>query len=166
MKIIKSTLEKNKKNILKKIKKNYTKKRKIYNQENAEKLREWRRKNKKRRKAVDPLYKLSEQTRTLINNCFRRQGYKKNSKTFSIVGVDYKTFYNYLMETFKNNYGYEWDGKEEVHIDHIIPIATAKTKEDIIRLCYYTNLQLLKGKDNLEKSDKLDWSLDNKKEEA
>ena len=162
----KEYLRKKQKEYFKENKEKLYEKRKIYNQENAEKLREWRRKNKKRRKAVDPLYKLSEQTRTLINNCFRRQGYKKNSKTFSIVGVDYKTFYNYLMETFKNNYGYEWDGKEEVHIDHIIPIATAKTKEDIIRLCYYTNLQLLKGKDNLEKSDKLDWSLDNKKEEA
>ena len=134
--------------------------RKEYNKKNAEKLKTWRREHKKERKATDPLYKLSEQTRTLINNSFRRQGYKKNSKTYTIVGIDYKTFYNYLLKTFKNNYGYEWDGIENVHIDHIVPVATATTKEDIIKLCHYTNLQLLKAKDNIKKSNKLDWSLD------
>lgn len=134
-------------------------KRKIYNAKNADKLREWRRENKRKRKSIDPLYKLSEQTRTLINNSFRRQGYKKNSKTYEIVGIDYKTFFDYLLKTFKNNYGYEWDGIEEVHIDHIIPVATATTKEEIIKLCHYTNLQLLKAKDNLEKSDKIEWKI-------
>ena len=67
-------------------------------------------------------------------------------------------FINHLLETFKNNYGYKWDGIEKVHIDHIIPLATAKTKEEVIKLCYYTNLQLLKAKDNIEKGNKLNWN--------
>ncbi len=62
-----------------------------------------------------------------------------------------------MLKTFKDNYGYDWDGKEEVHIDHIIPISTAESEEDIVRLCHYSNLQLLKAEDNLEKSDKIDW---------
>ena len=125
----------------------------------TDKMRIWRREHKKERKAKDQLYKLSEQTRTLINNCFRRQGYKKNSKTEKILGCDFDTFYNYLLKTYKDNYNIDWDGKEDVHIDHIIPIANAKTEEEIIILSHYTNLQLLKAKDNLEKSDKLDWTL-------
>ena len=67
----------------------------------------------------------------------------------------------HLLQTFKSNYGYEWDKKEPVHIDHITPLAIAKTEEDIIKLCHYTNLQLLKAKDNLQKNSKLDWRLDN-----
>ena len=47
-----------------------------------------------------------------------------------------------------------YDNKEKVHIDHIIPLATAKTEEDVIKLCHYTNLQLLKAKDNLKKGAK------------
>ena len=65
----------------------------------------------------------------------------------------------FLLSTYKNNYGYEWDKKEPVHIDHIIPLATAKTKEEVIKLNHYTNLQLLKAKDNWQKRDKLDWKI-------
>ena len=127
----------------------------------TDKMRVWRREHKKERKSNDPLYKLSEQTRTLINNCFRKQGYKKNSKTEKILGCDFNTFYNYLLKTFKDNYGSEWDGKEEVHIDHIYPISKAKTEQEVIELCNYQNLQLLKATDNLKKNDKIEWNIDN-----
>ena len=59
------------------------------------------------------------------------------------------------MKTYKNSYGVEWNEKEKVHIDHIIPLATAKTEEEVIKLNHYTNLQLLKAKDNLKKGSKI-----------
>lgn len=111
------------------------------------------------RMKTDILFKFENQVRHLINHSIERKGYKKNSKTFDIIGIPFDQFYNYLLQTYKKNYGVEWDKVEPVHIDHIIPLATAKTKEEVIRLCYYTNLQLLKAKDNLEKHDKLDWPL-------
>lgn len=111
------------------------------------------------RKKNDPVYKFKAQIRTLIYVSLKKYHYTKNNRTFEIVGCDYEAFYKHLMDTFFNNYGTEWDGKEEVHIDHIIPLATANSEEEIIKLCHYTNLQLLKAKDNLEKNDKLDWSL-------
>jgi len=37
-------------------------------------------------------------------------------------------------------------------MDH--PLSSGKTEEDLIRLCHYTNLQLLTAFDNLKKSDK------------
>ena len=40
-------------------------------------------------------------------------------------------------------------------IDHVVPLASAKTAEDMFALCYYTNLQPLWAKDNLRKGAKM-----------
>ena len=115
--------------------------------------------------ATNEVFKLKEQLRNMLRWSFRRKGYLKSKRTKEIIGCDVDFFINYLKETFKNNYGYEWDGKESVHIDHIIPLATANTEEEVLKLCHYTNLQLLKASDNLEKNDKIDWKLNNIKGE-
>ena len=66
-----------------------------------------------------------------------------------ILGCSFEEFKYYIGAKFEswmnwNNYGlyngelnYGWD------IDHIIPVSTAKTEEDIIKLNHYTNLQPL-----------------------
>lgn len=137
--------------------------RKVYESENKDYIRErhtkYLRTYTKSRKENDPIFKMSIQVRGLISGSFKRKGYTKKSRTYEILGTDFETFYKHLLNTFKNTYGYEWDGKEAVHIDHIIPLATANTEEEIIKLCYYTNLQLLKAEDNLVKSDKIDWKV-------
>ena len=108
----------------------------------------------------DDIYRFKQQIRTVIRSSFTRKGYSKKSHTYEIIGIDFDKFGAHLLKTYKDIYGMEWDGIEKVHIDHIIPLATAKTEEDVIKLCHYTNLQLLKGEDNLSKGDKLDWKLE------
>ena len=93
----------------------------------------------------------------MISNSFRKVGYSKSQETSEIIGMNLDDFDEYLRKTFANRYGYEWDNVEPVHIDHIIPLATAKTEEDVMKLCNYSNLQLLKAKDNLIKSSRLEW---------
>lgn len=131
--------------------------RKQYRSENREAILKYTREHLIERRKNDPLFKLKGQLRHLIYHSLERKGYKKGSKTEKIIGCDYATFISYLLNTYRSRYGIDWDGKEDIHIDHIIPLSTAKSEEDVIKLCYYTNLQLLKAKDNLEKSDKLDW---------
>ena len=128
-----------------------------YAKENRKKINKYVRD----RKEKDSLFKLKLQVRNMLWESFNRKGSKKNYSSEKILGCEWAAFMNHLLETYKNRYGYEWDGKEEVHIDHIIPLATAKSKEEIKTLCHYTNLQLLKGKDNLEKGAKTNWD-DNK----
>ena len=47
-----------------------------------------------------------------------------------------------------NNYG-DWQ------VDHITPLASAQTKEDLVKLCHYSNLQPLWAFDNRVKGAKL-----------
>ncbi len=115
---------------------------------------------KARRKKNDAVYKLKCQVRTMISDCFKRKQLVKPIKTEKILGCNYEAFINHLLQTYRNNYGTEWDGIEKVHIDHKTPLATAKSKQDVINLCHYTNLQLLKAHDNLIKGSKLNWKLE------
>lgn len=141
-----------------------------YRIENKEKAREYRAKNKEKmsiyhkqyqthRMATDDLYNFKQKVRSAINQSFKRRKLAKNYKTEEIVGCSLEELKIHLYKTFFNNYGYEYDGVEAVHIDHIIPLVTADTEEKVIELCHFMNLQLLKAKDNLEKHCKLPENL-------
>lgn len=128
---------------------------KIVNKEYQRKHREELNKKEREKRQTDSIYRLKNVVRKLVGRSFNYINKEKCLKTKEIVGLPIEQLEKYLLQTFKNNYGYDWDRKEKVHIDHIIPLATAKTEKDVIKLCHYTNLQLLKAEDNLKKGAKL-----------
>lgn len=153
----------------KKNEEHYKKWRKEYREKNKEYIKEYMKKyrleNKNRiskqtneyrqkRKREDILFYFKIKTRQMLLNSFKRRKNKKPQHTEQILGCTIEYFVKHLLQTFKNNYGYEWNENEPVHIDHIKPLKLATTEEDVIKLCHYTNLQLLKAKDNLQKSCK------------
>ena len=133
---------------------------KSYYKKNKKKLLEKAKIYKNKKRKEDELFKIKGQIRHMINISFNKKGLNKSKHTEEIIGMPIKDFYNYLLQTFKDNYGYEYDGKEKIHIDHIKPLKYAKTKEEVIKLCNYKNLQLLKAKDNLQKSSKINYKLE------
>ena len=119
---------------------------------NKEKISKQKYKRKKERLKTDEVFKLKQQMGNLIYYSFKRKRkYRKTSKAFLIFGCEWQYFYNYLLQTFKDNYGYEWNEIEEVEVDHIIPLCKAKTIDDVIRLNHISNLQLLTKEDNKKK---------------
>jgi hypothetical protein len=48
-----------------------------------------------------------------------------------------------------------WENQGKWHIDHIIPLSSAKTEKEMYKLCHYTNLQPLWAFDNLSKGSKI-----------
>jgi hypothetical protein len=108
----------------------------------------------------DPLYKLKHNTRNLIYISFKRLclgKYKKGKKTEEILGCTVDNFIQHLQSQFKpgmtlENHG---QGKGKWNIDHIIPISSAKTEEEIYRLNQYTNFQPLWWVENIAKGKKI-----------
>ncbi len=128
---------------------------KKYADAHKEKVTEYKVNYEKERRKTDQLYKFKGQIRHLIWLSFQRKNFKKKNLVSEILGCTEEEAQKHLYKTFFDNYGYEYDGKEDVHIDHIIPLKTAETEEDVKRLCHYTNLQLLKPTDNMKKSAKM-----------
>lgn len=136
---------------------------KKYAEENKEKVKESRKQYIKHKKENDPCFKVILQLRYLIySSLILRNDYKKASHTYEILGCSYEEAWEHLKQTWLENYGTEWNG-EPYHIDHIIPLVTAKTEEEVINLCSINNLQMLTPQDNLSKNDKLNWQTDYKK---
>ena len=126
--------------------------------DNKEKVKEYQQKDYNKRRN-DPMLKIKDQIRNRIGESFRKKGFIKDKKLELILCCSLDEFVEHLLQTYKKNYGVEWDGIEKVHIDHIIPLKNAQTKEEVYELCNYQNLQLLKSIDNLRKNDKINWHI-------
>lgn len=129
---------------------------KKYRALNKDNILEYNRLYLARRKKDDPIFKLSMQVRRLVSNAHTKKGVKKASKSESIMGLRQREMALYLINTAIDRYGVWLDG-EAYEVDHIVPMHTARTEEDVLRLNHYTNLQLLTKADNRSKQGKLNW---------
>ena len=126
---------------------------KQWQKQNNARIREMERLNSKKRRDTDPLYKMTRTIRSLMYNSIKKQGYSKRSKTYKILGCDFETFKKHIERQFTK--GMNWNNHGEWHYDHIIPISSAQTEEEVIKLNHYTNFQPLWAEDNLRKSNKI-----------
>lgn len=106
-----------------------------------------------KRKIVDDVYRLGFRVRGLIRKAIIRRGYSKSKKTESILGCSIAQFAVHIESQFKD--GMSWDKIESIHLDHIIPVSSAKTEIDVITLNHYLNLRPLWAKENILKGAKL-----------
>jgi len=105
------------------------------------------------RKKNDPIYRLSHNIRNRVRTFLITKNITKNNPTFNIIGCSPEFLKEHLERKFTE--GMSWGNQGKWHIDHIIPLSSAKTEEEIYKLCHYTNLQPLWAEDNLKKSDKM-----------
>ena len=108
----------------------------------------------KNRRNTDILFRIITNVRRRTN-LFLKQ--KNNSlNTTELIGVDYNSFKEYFEKLFDEKMS--WENYGEWEVDHIVPLSSAKTKEEIYELAKYTNLQPLWKIDNKRKGKKLDWT--------
>jgi hypothetical protein len=131
-------------------------KKKIYRKDNIDKIHTRQKNYIKKRKENDPLFKLTLSVRArtkqyLKVNNFRIQISKSN---YDMIGCSPEELKKHFENLFTEGMSWELMGKH-IHIDHIIPLASAKTYEDVIRLSHYTNLQPLWASDNMRKGARI-----------
>ena len=112
----------------------------------------------------DILYKIKRLVGSSIRYSFRNNGYSKKSRSYEVLGCSFEEFKLYLESQFEDwmswdNHGkYNGDLDFGWDIDHKIPLASAETEDDIIRLNHFSNLQPLCSKVNRDiKKDSLDY---------
>jgi hypothetical protein len=103
----------------------------------------------------DDKFKIITNIRVRVKIFLKTKNINKSNTINNIVGCSPQFLKEYLEQKFTEgmswgNYGvYGW------HIDHIIPLSSANTEEEIYKLCHYTNLQPLWAEDNLKKGSKI-----------
>ena len=131
---------------------------KAYYKANKEKRNAYVCSYRKKRANKDPVFYLSVICRSRINHAFKTKGFKtkgfkKKSKTADMLGCDWDFLKSYIESQFKD--GMSWENRKEWHIDHIIPLASANSEDDVIKLSHFSNLQPLWADENLKKADKI-----------
>jgi hypothetical protein len=121
------------------------------------KVKEYGKKNRhkinyriKKRFETDVVFRIKKRIQTNIRKLFYLKKIPKKSNTFDILGCDFEFFKQYIESQFTN--GMNWDN---IHLDHIKPLALARTEKEVYDFNHYTNFQPLFAKDNILKGDKL-----------
>ena len=122
---------------------------KKWKEENKEIIKEYQ----KERRKNNPMVRFIQNLRARTSRIYKQKDFRKNNKTIELLGCSPEELRNYLRSLYQpgmteDNYG-EW------HIDHIIPLSSAKSKEELDELAHYTNLQPLWAEDNLRKGDSI-----------
>jgi len=114
----------------------------------------------RKRREVDLVFNLKRAIRGSMCVWFKSATKGKSYKlehTEELLQCSLEFFIEYIQKQFTEgmtleNYG-QW------HLDHIIPLATAKTREDVVHLSHYSNFQPLWAKDNLSKGAKITYKI-------
>jgi hypothetical protein len=99
----------------------------------------------------DGFFRLKKNIRGRIRNYMKGENVGVRIK--DIVGIDYNEFRDYISSKFID--GMSWENYGVWHLDHIIPLCSAKNKEEVLLLNHYTNLQPLWAEENLKKGGKI-----------
>lgn len=111
-----------------------------------------------RKKEADKIFREKERVRTNIRSSLRRKSFRKNGLAERYLGCSKEEFIVYIEARFRE--GMSWENKGKWHIDHIMPLAMAKTIKEIKKLWHHTNLQPLWGHENVAKGFSVDWEIE------
>ena len=123
--------------------------------ENKERLTQIRRQYELNRRKTDPIVKITKAVRDRLRDFLKYKGLDKKNSFKQYIGCTKEELKTHIESQFKPGMTWENHGFYGWHIDHIIPLSSANSEEQIYKLCHYTNLQPLWAKENLSKNNKI-----------
>lgn len=111
--------------------------------------------NRRKKYNEDVLFKVRHILSCRMRSLLKLKSFDKKQTFNNIIGCSSNFLKEHLEKQFKEGMSWENHGFYGWHIDHIIPLSSAKTEEEIYKLCHYTNLQPLWYTDNLSKGTKI-----------
>lgn len=96
------------------------------------------------------MFRARHSIRTRLWHMVKTKNWNKPATTYELVGCSWEDLMQHLKSQLEPwmtelNYGKCIPGEPNVgwDIDHIIPLASAQSEDDLIKLCHYTNLRPL-----------------------
>lgn len=126
-----------------------------YQKNNDELVKKGRNERYQKNYNSDILYKLKVNIRNRVKCFIKSVNFKiKTNNTYNIVGCSPEELKIYLEKQFTKDMSWDNHTLSGWHIDHIIPLSSAKTEDEVYKLCHYTNLQPLWCDENYKKGKK------------
>jgi hypothetical protein len=107
------------------------------------------------RKKIDPLFKLVTTVRSRLGIFLKKKNLTKKHKFVEYIGCTPEKLKKHIENQFKDDMTWSNHSLHGWHIDHIIPLDSAKNEKEVYNLCHYKNLQPLWSWDNFSKNNKL-----------
>ncbi len=101
---------------------------------------------------TDVMQNLKERMRSRLQAFLKYKNLTKSKTTLEIIGCDWETLKEHIESQFKD--GMSWENRHLFHLDHRIPLVSAKNEQELKKLFHYKNLQPLWAKENLIKGKK------------
>lgn len=102
----------------------------------------------------NPINLLKNSLRHRTTSVITYKKFQRNTDRHSFLGISYELLIIHIERQFQK--GMTWEnhgrGPGKWQIDHIIPLASANTLEEVYERCHYTNLQPLWWIENLTKN--------------
>ena len=105
--------------------------------ENREKFKLYRREYMKRKREIDPFFKIAHNLSRRTHNAFKNQNMNKSNKTMELIGCTKEFLKNWIQfqlygDMTVENYGKIWQ------LDHTLPISSFNlSDENEMRKCFF-----------------------------